>query len=66
MGDIFIPFNSNFRIKLPTIISFIHLAILILMQGFRHGRDRMVVRFTTTCVISAYHHYCCEFESSLG
>jgi len=22
----------------------------------RHGRDRMVVRFTTTCAISAYHH----------
>ena len=21
-----------------------------------HGRDRMVVGFTTTCVISAYHH----------
>jgi hypothetical protein len=20
------------------------------------GRDRMVVRFTTTCAISAYHH----------
>jgi len=22
----------------------------------RRGRDRMVVGFTTTCVISAYHH----------
>jgi hypothetical protein len=22
----------------------------------------MVVRFTTTCAISAYHHYSCEFE----
>ena len=22
----------------------------------RHGRDHMVVGFTTTCVISAYHH----------
>jgi hypothetical protein len=21
-----------------------------------HGHDRMVVGFTTTCVISAYHH----------
>ena len=29
------------------------------------GRDRMVVGFTTTCVISAYHHWCCEFEPSL-
>ena len=24
-------------------------------QG-RHGRDRMVVGFITTCAISAYHH----------
>jgi len=22
----------------------------------RHGRDRMVVGFTTTCAINAYHH----------
>jgi hypothetical protein len=22
----------------------------------RRGRDRMVVRFTTTCAIGAYHH----------
>ena len=28
----------------------------------RRGRDRMVVRFTTTYVISAYHHWS-EFES---
>ena len=27
------------------------------------GRDCMVVGFTTTCTISAYHHYSCEFES---
>jgi len=27
-----------------------------------HGRDRMVVGFTTTCAISAYHHSSCEFE----
>jgi len=26
------------------------------------GRDRMVVGFTTTCAISAYHHWSCEFE----
>ena len=23
----------------------------------------MIVGFTTTCAISAYHHWCCEFES---
>ena len=28
----------------------------------RSGRHRMVVGFTTTCAISAYHHWCCEFE----
>jgi hypothetical protein len=30
------------------------------------GRDRMVVGFTTTYVISAYHHWCCELESRPG
>ena len=29
-------------------------------------RDRMVVRFTTTYAISAYHHWICEFESHSG
>jgi len=33
---------------------------------FFGGRDRMVVGFTTTYAISAYHHWCCEFESRLG
>ena len=28
--------------------------------------DRMVVGFTTTYVISAYHRWCCEFESRSG
>ena len=27
------------------------------------GHDRMVVEFTTTCAISAYHHERCKFES---
>jgi hypothetical protein len=31
--------------------------------GGRRGRDRMVLGFTTTYAISAYHHWCCEFES---
>jgi len=34
-------------------------------QG-RRGRDRMVVGFTTTYAISAYNHWCCEFESLSG
>ena len=29
----------------------------------RHDRHRMVVGFTTTCTISAYHHKYCGFES---
>ena len=32
----------------------------------RRGCDRMAVRFTTTYVISIYHHCCCEFESRSG
>jgi len=28
----------------------------------RRGRDHLVVGFTTTYAISAYHHWCCEFE----
>jgi len=28
----------------------------------RHGRDHMVVGLTTTCAISAYHHYSCAFK----
>ena len=34
-------------------------------RGHR-GCDRMVVGFTTTYAISAYHHWCCEFESRSG
>ena len=29
----------------------------------RRGRYRMVVGLTITYAISAYHHWCCEFES---
>ena len=31
-------------------------------RSARRGRNRMVVGFTTTCTISAYHHCSCEFE----
>ena len=27
------------------------------------GHDRMIAGLTTTCAISTYHHWCCEFES---
>jgi len=36
------------------------------MYWGRLGRDRMVVRFTTTYATSAYHHWCCEFKSRSG
>jgi hypothetical protein len=29
----------------------------------RHGRDCMVVGFTTTYAIDVYHHWCCGFDS---
>ena len=32
----------------------------------RHGRDRMVVGFTTTYAICAYQHWCCGFDSCSG
>jgi len=34
-----------------------------LFVGGRRGRDRMVVGFTTTYAISAYHHERWEFET---
>jgi hypothetical protein len=36
-------------------------AYLANVKNLSH-RDRMVVEITTTCVIVAYHHLCCEFE----
>ena len=32
----------------------------------RRSRDHMVVGFTTTYVIGAYHHWCCGFDSHSG
>ena len=42
-----------------------HALSLSLLSG-RRGRDRMVVGYTTTHAMSAYHHRCCEFESLSG
>ena len=36
------------------------------MLRFNGAVDRMVVGFTTTYAISAYHHWCFEFESRSG
>ena len=35
------------------------------METGRRGHDRMVVGFTTTYAISAYHHQLCEFNFHL-
>ena len=35
-------------------------------KGGRRASDRMVVGFTTTYAISAYHHWCFEFEARSG
>jgi hypothetical protein len=63
--------KSNYR----TITTTTQLVFFILRLGKftaisgemgRRGRDRMVVGFTTTYAISAYHYWCCEFESRSG
>ena len=42
--------------------------ICTMVEGPTHARgccirDNIIVGFTTTYAISAYHHCCCEFES---
>ena len=37
------------------------ICLIILYRGC-HDQDRMVIGFTTTCAISAYHRLSCEFE----
>ena len=39
--------------------------VVILLTFSRPGRNRMIVGFTTTGAISAYHHYC-EFKPVHG
>jgi hypothetical protein len=38
-----------------SVLSFVN---QLLLCGGHRGRDHMVVGFTTTCVLSAYHHLC--------
>jgi len=38
-------------------------SISLINFRYRRRRDRMVVGFTTTCAISTYYHWGCEFES---
>jgi hypothetical protein len=46
---------------IPEMLKYIMLQYPIL-PGDNCGCDRMVVGFNTTCTISAYHHWSCEFE----
>jgi hypothetical protein len=39
-----------------------HTCHILHVSWSRRGCDRIVVGFTTTCVISAYHHLSCEFK----
>ena len=50
-------FLSNF--------SFINVKLMKIMLK-RNLLDRMVIGFTTTYTVSAYHHWCCEFKSWSG
>jgi hypothetical protein len=66
--------SVNYIIILNTVIGHKYSSPSILCYIFRikplflgrRGRDSMVVAFTTTYAISAYHHWCCEFESRSG
>ena len=49
--------------KIFIISSIFPLFIVFELISIRRGRDRMVVGFTTTCAISAYHNQSFDFES---
>jgi len=46
-----------------THLLYMYLAVIFIFMWGRRGRDRLVDGFTTIYAISAYHHWCCEFES---
>ena len=63
VDNIIISFYINWNcVVILVIVSFI-IDLLDLHFQIFGGRDRMVVGFTTTYAISAYHHWCCEFKS---
>ena len=61
MWDFF--FKFKIEIFVSCIATIVKYAIFFLSQLGGHGRDRIVVRCTTTSAISAYHHLRCKFES---
>ena len=59
-----IPIDGDVCIINVPVISF-HNSFISCIYGGCISRDHMVVRFTTTYAISAYHYWC-EFESRSG
>ena len=60
-----LPNNMLLCTLLLNYCSFSPCVTLLIDHCGRRSRDRMVVGFTTTCASSAYHHYCCDFQSCL-
>ena len=51
------------EVEIPEFISTTWYVVIKFINNCRgRDRDRMGVGFTTTCPISAYHHWRCEFE----
>jgi len=49
-------YTQNPEVVYEAFIKIIILTYIRLFNWGRRGRDRMVIRFTTTCAIRAYHH----------
>jgi hypothetical protein len=49
-------FSAGLTLMLSHGCPFVHKHKMSISLRGHHGHDRMVVGFTTTCVISAYHH----------
>jgi hypothetical protein len=64
----FFPFYLNYIIFLPRHCIFLETKLRkkIFISFLISVAVVMVVGFTTTYAISAYHHWCCEFESRSG
>ena len=50
------PQNCQSRLSTSALIIMVNTQLSSTNRGRRRGRDRMVVGFTTTYAISAYHH----------
>jgi hypothetical protein len=50
------PFENSFLTHFESSVSSSWRSVLYICTSFRRGRDHVVVGFTTTYAISAYHH----------